>query len=62
MQQSLADLGFARVDPGRLDAYQDLARPGAGLGTSTTWRTSTPPYSSNRTAFGMATPFSRALV
>jgi hypothetical protein len=28
--------------------------PGTGCGTSTTFRTSTPPYSSNRTAFGIA--------
>src|SRR5215831_16896805 len=32
--------------------------PGAGWGTSTTFRTSIPPYSSNRTALGIATPFS----
>ena len=33
--------------------------PGTGVGTSTTFRTSTSPYSSNRTAFTSLPPFSQ---
>src|SRR6267154_1640273 len=40
--------------PAALTRTSTCAGPGCGTGTSTTLRTSTPPYSSNRTAFGMA--------
>src|SRR5689334_17522892 len=37
--------------PAALTCTSTWLGPGAGFGTSTTFRTSTPPYSSNRTAF-----------
>ena len=40
--------------PAALTPTSTCPGPGSGMGTSTTLRTSTPPYSSNRTAFGMA--------
>ena len=53
------------ASPGLIPAASTWTRtwpgPGTGRGTSTTFRTSTPPYSSNRTAFGIATPFSLLL-
>src|SRR5215468_5209840 len=48
------------ASPGLIPAALTWTRtwpgPGTGRGTSTTCRTPTPPYSSNRTAFGIATP------
>src|SRR5437879_1364571 len=40
--------------PAALTRTSTWPGPGSGMGTSATLSTSTPPYSSNRTAFGMA--------
>src|ERR1700733_7328564 len=45
--------------PAALTWTRTCAVPGTGRGTSTTFRTSTPPYSSNRTAFTGVPPLSR---
>src|SRR5215470_17924400 len=45
--------------PAALTRTRTWPGPGTGWETSTTCRTSIPPYSSNRTAWGIATPFAK---
>jgi hypothetical protein len=44
VRKALADHGLAGFDPGRLHAHDDLPLPGSRDSTSTTYRTSGPPY------------------